>query len=215
MLRMFKEEPFIIMIFIVCSTSVFIKLIFGNINEPDDKKIELNDKTISIKFDSKENDKFIYKDEIGNEYIIKNDKIIGYRNINIFDNSEDKNQIKKSDLPKLLGIKFDKYVLDKENNIYNKYIKGIKTSDSIYVTLDSEEVITRVETNKTGIFNRLLLKTDKEDIEKYVENEMKDKYKIEKYNIKEMTIDYKNKKYIVNCIVEGENTDLIEIVYYL
>ncbi len=215
MLRMFKEEPFIIMIFIVCSVSVFIKLIFGNINEPDDKKIELNDKVITIKYNRTENDKTIYKDEIGNEYIIKNDKIIGYRNINIFDNYEDKNQIEKSDLSKLLGIKLDKYVLDKENNIYNKYIKGMKTSDSIYVTLDSKEVITRVETNKTGIFNRLLLKTDKEDIEEYVRKEMKEKYNIEKYNIKEMIIDYKDKKYIVNCIVEGENTDLIEIVYYL
>lgn len=209
-----KKEilPIVLIIVIVGGINLIVMLYVGRSSIPQYKQIEIKDRIIDLKFDKELDDKLVYKDALDNKYIIKDNRIISYiKNIDNFGLNNYKNEldIKSDEIEELLNINLKDYKLRKENNeyFYQKYINDIKTSDGIYIKTNKEGLITHIRTNKIGVFDNLVSDITKDKI--ICINE-KDKYKI-----KDILIDYNNSNYVVECLVEGENIDPVEIVYNL
>ena len=215
MLKYIKDDSTVIVmilvyIFCVCMVSLNQNKVIK------DKKINIKNEEINLKFNRYLDDELIYNDDMKNEYIIKNDKVIGYnKNINVFEQNELNDQIEITDLKDLFNINMENYELEKNEDyyLYNKYINGIKTSDSIYVSFNKDKIV-NIKTNKIGVFDNLVSDINKDKINEYIEKEIKN-YNTSKYKIKDIMMDYKNYNYFINCIIEGENSKLISIVYHL
>ena len=197
-------------------------LIFGDkIHFPMHRKIMFGDKKISIDYNRKYNELSYYLDKDNNEYIFKNDKLVGYlKNINKFElNKESENDIKINnieEITKLFEINLENYILEKNNNdyLYIKYINDIKTSDGIFVSLSENGTLERYESSKIGLFDNLITQVTKEEVEEYIKEEVSKMSKFSKYRIIDMVIDYKKRKYLVDCLIEIDENEM-EIVYNL
>ena len=215
MLKYIKDDSTVIVIILVYIFCVCMVSLNQN-KVIKDKKINIKNEEINLKFNRYLDDELIYNDDMKNEYIIKNDKVIGYnKNINVFEQNELNDQIEIRDLKDLFNINMESYELEKNEDyyLYNKYINGIKTSDSIYVSFNKDKIV-NIKTNKIGVFDNLVSDINKDKINEYIEKEIKN-YNTSKYKIKDIMMDYKNYNYFINCIIEGENSELISIVYHL
>lgn len=158
-----------------------------------------------------------YKDVEGNQYIYKNNEIVGFLKNKSYKeaNSDKKSMIKYSvdDLekePLLSNINFKNYVLDNvqyfedyNETIYtfSKYINDIKTNDGIYVSFDNDGTLASFAASRQGLFDNIETKITSNDVKKYVEEVVKKEYNVKEYNIDYMYIDYQDSKYVVYCVV--------------
>lgn len=202
-----------------------IKLNIGNenINLSYSKAVDISDGTRLM----------VYQDSKKDEYIFKNNKLVGYlKNRKITEKKEKSKEIKKytikdfKSMPMLKDINFDGYVFDGERYIdsyneteyvYIKYINGIKTNDSISISFTDDGKISSFDASRAGLFNNLKTNVTKEKVEKYVEEYIKEMQKNGKighkdnspinYEIDYMFINVKDNKYFVEVGVVLDNKE--------
>ena len=161
----------------------------------------------------------IYSDDSNDEYLLKDNKIVGYLQDKEIDEIEQLSGIENKKIyrsvddikkdPMLSGIDFNNYSFDGTKYIdsyketlytFSKYINGIKTNDGIYVSINDDGSVSAFGATRQHLFDNLITSVTKEDVENYIANEIK-KYNASSYDIESMIINYVDEKYVVECLI--------------
>lgn len=238
-----KKIIFTVLSFLILSCSVFA---LGNINRAEEiKNIDFLGENINLKLNTY-NKKVgsevlnLYKDDYNNEYIYKNNKLVGYlQNKEINDISSNlfstykksaiNYRLKADEYAKIFIdenlTNFNNYTFEKEsyvesyneiNFLYTKYINEFKTNDSINVALNLDGTLSSISATRQGIFNDLELQVNNEQIKDFVSKYMSKNYMNLKYSILETLINQVDNKFVVETIVaiEGQNGSFTEVINY-
>jgi len=201
-----------------------------------DVELKLDTKNIASKLD----DISVYTDLENNEYVFKDGVMVGFlkeRDLSKIKStktshsyaSEEKKEINKlnvdnfvksiinEDITSFDEYKFEgvKYIYDYDeiDYTYTKYIDGIRTNDSIVVSLDSEGQVVSYIANRQGIFNNLKLLEEEEKIDKYILHQVESNYRnATSYKIENKLIDFIDGRYVISYDVELKIDNYIDLI---
>lgn len=227
--------------FLIVGSSVYAFAI--NDSTSKQKSIDFLDKKVNIKLSTKEKAKSnilsIYTDDNNNEYIFKNEKIVGYfQNKKIdskasldnkakanFDYREKADKFAQEIVDNNL-TSFEKYQFagqtyvesyDEINYLYVKTINGFITNDSINVALNTDGTLASISAPFQGIFDNLKVSKNYRDVEEYVNNYMEKNYNNLSYKIIDLIIDLddNNNAAIRVCVeIEENGSFYTEEIFY-
>lgn len=156
----------------------------------------------------------VYTDSQFNQWILENDKVVGYKKnknynvpISIEDFSEKYGISYLKTIPVISeNVNLDNYTLDsigysndcgEATYTFSRYINDLKTNDGVYITLNEDGSLASYSAPRQGLFDNLITDVTAEDVEKYIDSEIKRIYNISDYTINYMYIDYSDSKYYV------------------
>ena len=240
MVTFIKKSILPILAISICILSVYIVTNVSAVSKNIElhKDIDIGDNVINLDYESNikssnGEELLIYNDNDKNQYIIKDNNIVGYlQNKKITrKESEAFNKVKYSTddikvMPLLSNIKFDDYKLESINYVesynetyytYFKYINNIKVNDNVVVSFNDDGTMSSYSAPRQDFFDNLKTNITSEKIKKYVETEVA-RYNSKKYELEAMYIDYRDGKYVVVCDVAlyyDEYIDSVELLYSL
>lgn len=237
-------KKLIIPITIISIFGMSINVLAANNSKEYKKDIEFMKENVSVELSKTRNVDIgnfqVYKDSQNNEYIYKNQKLVGYfsdKEIKEENNNQRKSiSINKIDYTKIAenyakefidveSTSFEKYQFEKSdvvsdyneiNYTYTKFINGFKTNDSITVALNFDGTLASVSASRQGLFDNLVILATKDEVQNYVDDYMKEKYPSFEYKVSRVIVDYIDDKYVISnfVVINNEEEVFTEQVYY-
>ncbi len=239
-----KMKKLIISMTVISIFGISINVLASNISQEYNKDIEFMDENVSVKLSKTRNADIgnfqVYKDSQNNEYIYKNQKLVGYfsdKEIKEENNNQRKSiSLNEIDYTKIAenyakefidveSTSFEKYQFEKSdvvsdyneiNYTYTKFINGFKTNDSITVSLNFDGTLASVSASRQGLFDNLIILATKDEIKNYVDNYMSENYPSLEYKVSSSIVDYIDNKYVISnfVVINNDGEIFTDTVYY-
>lgn len=163
-----------------------------NSNAEEEKTINVLNEDVNVKYTNSEDDLDIYEDENGEDYYLKNGKVVGFSKVKKQKQGDKKISEKEAkeiayEYAKNNVYEFDKYTfieiyfIDDYDNYsinFNKKIGGYLTADLINIKIDEYGNITTFLAPRQGELDRYQgIKIDEKDIDKKIDEYVNTEYK--------------------------------------